>query len=716
MLNAAAAAAAPAKKPASPHNPPGQAPRRREDLTLICYQGRHYGLNPPTPQAAALRPTPELGCLATLPLIPAAAPESPSWPHFWNIAPGQGCHWWLELEQAEVLALPTPHPPGQILMPLAEYAEKQLQELIAQDELPEVIALYSAAAGAQPRYYLTEKAPFRIIRGARNNHRLERPHLDLPAIYLQPNAGRIGEIPQPPRYWHQPAQQPSPRLCREQLQILQRELNAYHRPPGPERRSAVQKQGLERELAYWQARAALPANPQPWREFLEQELIPDSQDEVWQQTSNLTTPLARPEPIKAVDPARDPEGERAWQAACRYLAWIEEKNALPPPAEDAANAAAKAGESPPRTTAKPPAPAAGPRRRPPWPLENLNMTLAEQPSVQESRAFRARRENRETDPRALYKELARTLLPALRHRWRYAQSRLNSLNRQKQELGARAFALQQKDARLTSARQQEDLEARYYRYWQGQAAELRAAASKPQLTDPDPRAWPGPEPLPPLPPPLEALKGPAPGDQWRNAGLALQPFTEYNGKPSKDRFHVIVPETGYEIADIVKNLNHYGGWSVSAKVSLAYKHASNKEILFAAVVEGLIAQQKAIRAAATARLLLQQHGSPAAALAALGAEFREPPPPYPAESSEQPEAGSPGGLYRRRDQAQLWSVAASWATPADPGYPQAGIIWQAGKPPRNETIYATADQEALLKALLIASLELDELAPGAKIL
>lgn len=270
-------------------------------LPGITGKTRH---SPPAPPAASRLQPPNTAATANRP----TCPDQPDYP----LQMRYGILNWLELNQVRVLYLPAGEDPNGIVGPYdnslpfpygirPQFSEELLRQARQAPEPPEVIGLLAPPDHKPYRFFLTERARFRLVRSA---------------DYVNHEDGMNDRSPPLQELWAAPESQSSPgagALIRRELGPLEnrerieqgnldefregprpnkgrgtvdavktRQLNKSHQEPKHTlaeraRIAAKAAESYRREAEYWQARAARPADPEPWRQFIKTRILPGLQ-------------------------------------------------------------------------------------------------------------------------------------------------------------------------------------------------------------------------------------------------------------------------------------------------------------------------------------------------------------------------------------------------------------------------------------------------------
>ena len=653
--------------------------------------------------------------MAHLPILSAASrltrPDQPNYP----LQLRSGILYWLELTQARVLYLPGAEEPSGIVGPysndlpfpyggLPRFSEELLAAMLQLPEPPEVIGLLAPPRHEPYRYFLTEQARFRIVRITQYSAH-EDGMTDCPLT--------------PPESWLAPNRQPGLDPCaqclaaaRRELQPLEtrerierRHLDQFRNGPKPnkgigaevavktrqlnksrrdlehtlaenDRRAAEQAENFRREAECWSTRAALPDNPEPWRRFLRERILPGLQASLLR----LAYHPERSRPPYALHPIRleeDPAEDRINVLTQELLLWEKELAALPPeakpprpavlygpPLPKPANTAKAAASVPARSSRQPSRP-----NRPNLTGSNSYVLETIAHSDRLERAINIGRR----DPEALLRELDTELLPGIIRR-ELAALRQLAVDRHIDHAAARRDRPANPAANpdnsdgipgsgfLRPARYWKSLqkdEARFRQYWTARRPELLAQArARREQQD---CQWPPPA-LAAQSPALDPDRNPAlhhlaagrllfpapggPSDYWYYAGLELRPDPEPKSARSPEPTAYLLrdrdtnqvlgrfrreKETGCHAG---RNWNHYNSRNTLTGT------AQSPEILWEQAVAGAVATAARLRSRRQLnRLQLLNHSQqeildllglgitppadPAAALLRGGNDYRE---------------------------------------------------------------------------------------------
>ena len=489
------------------------------------------------------------------------------------------------------------------------------------------------------------------------------------------------------------------------------------------------------EIAYWQARAALPENPRLWIEYIRERILPDLRRKL---LTAAYRPAANNQPRVFMTPRRLREDSteeliQAWTE--EILLWEREAQLL-----EQSPAGRKAAETP--TAAETPAaiPAPGrtnsplfrelappPRGRqkaagrgptPPRILSPQDSPARE--TIAESRALEGEIRKQALSPAITLRRLDADLLPAIIAR-EYAALRQLQIDRDIAAGNAAAAAPQQSWWQEKLKR-----EKQFREYWTARRPELLAAAQEaPEYRE---ISWPPPPPLPPRSPALDPQRHPelcslqagkllipAPGggtDYWWNAGIALRPDPESQypkNAPFATAYHLVEQDAGWILGrlNLEKNPGRNAGknWNgYDARNSMTFTGYSPETFLEHAA-NGARAALARLRARRQLKRLEILQRPLTEVIQLLGLELVKTPALPPSKQEAL--------LRRRRDQEILWQLEQHESSQSEFQIAKSSVSWRALPPGETYPSYTAEDQESLLRRLLAESLAAGQTEGGA---
>lgn len=741
----------------------------RQDLFLFHWQPPEARELPlpqiePDPPATA-------GLLARIPTIATAnrltRPDQPDYP----LQMRSGILQWLELNQARVLYLPASEEPIGIVGPydnglsfpygiLPQFSEELLRQALQSPDPPEAIGLLAPPEHKPYRFFLTERARFRLVRST---------------DYSDHENG-MNDLPLPlPELWTAPERQPGPGVCALRLALIRRELGPlenrerieqrhldnFRAEPRPNkgrgsagsvktrqlnksrrelehtlaeraRIAAKAAEAYRREVEYWQARTALPAGPEPWRQFIKTRILPGLR-------ARLLRIAYQPQRKRElwnkhlIHLDEDSDYDQINKLTRELLLWQRELDALPPepqpgrptqlhglPLPGEATAAVEPGAKPSRP------------RRPN--LNSGNSSAAETiaHSARLEQAIKAGRRN----PESLLRELDEELLPGIVAR---EQTTLNQAAIERHI--SRTTSLEYREYRaahpvpgsgfIRPADYWQSLrkdEARFRRYWASCRADLLAAAQarregqEPQWPPPPPLAGQCPALDPDRNPILRQLEAghplfPPPGgptDYWYHAGLELQPDPTSRARQSRTEpaAYILRDRDSGQILGrfrLEKRPGRQAGydWNQYDHRNQLMAMAQSPERLWEAAILGAIATAGKLRARRQLQRMQLLNFSKEEILDRLGLELTPPAGPAilpPRGGCEYRE------LRRQADGEILWELTLTENSRSEYQLHKETHGWRGFKPSEQHPGFAAGDLEALLYRLLAESLEAGETA------
>lgn len=750
----------------------------RQDLFLFHWQFPE-AQEPPVPR---IEPDPPAtaGLLARIPTIATAnrltRPDQPDYP----LQMRYGILQWLELNQAPVLYLPAGEEPIGIVGPydnglsfpygtLPQFSEELLRQALQSPEPPEVIGLLAPPEHKPYRFFLTERARFRLIRSTdysdHENGMNDRP-LPLPEL------------------WTAPERQPSPGICARRLALLRRELGPlenrerieqrhldnFREEPRPNkgrgtagavktrqlnqsrrelehtlaeraRIAAKAAEAYRQEVEYWAARAALPADPEFWRQFIKTRILPGLR-------ARLLRIAYQPQRKReqwgkhSIHLDEDPDEDQINKLTRELLLWQRELDALPPEPRQARTTQLHGLPLPSEATAavEPGAKPSGPQRPK---LNSGNSSAAETiaHSARLEQAIKAGRRN----PESLLRELDEELLPGIVGRELTAMNQAaverninritnpeyrkhravasGSADREKASVPGAGF-LRAADYWLSLRRD----EARFRRYWAARRADLLAAAqARREKLEPQ---WPPPPPLVMLCPALDPERNPvlrqleagrplfpppgSPTDYWYHAGLELRPDPDSRAKPSRTEpaAYILLDRDSGQILGrfrLEKGPGRHAGydWNQYDHRNQLMAMAQSPERLWEQAILGAIATAGKLRSRRQLQRMQLLNFSKEEILDRLGLELT--PPTGPA--IRPPRGGYEYRELRRQADGQiLWELALTENSISEYKLRKETRGWRGFKPGEQHPRFAAGELAALLYRLLAESLEAGETA------
>lgn len=580
---------------------------------------------------------------------------------------------WIELTDAPTLYLPGYGPrdnPHGSLSPspldqnasapygrLSSFAAKQLHQAMNWGQPPHVVALLPPDGGPPYLYAVTDYARFTVIRATSWDYNQNR---------------MVDRRPPDGSRWTDPYNHPTDQAIARFRSAAERYLSTLERSPHTP--TPARFANARQEIAYWQARQAIPEDPGQWDDYLNRYVFPHLEQHCCQEAHRYHT-AARP-----VDSPASRELTRLLQDRREWQKELTKPQATTP-------------QQPLQPRPQPPA-----RRRPAWP--QVQTRPEGSATVDQSAAFHRQLSQPQRTARELLRQLDQELLPAIQRRQRRLEQELFM-----GQLWAPEMPLSLTRRARDAGQSDLHLENRFQDYWRQLRPFIYDQAVK--ETRPESYAqWPPPPPLTQAPDPEQGIP-----DCWLNGGLVAH--SEKGGtKLTLRDYH-----TGRQHGVIAAGGNEgpFLPWIYTPDPDLAFHYSSSVDctsrqeawdtaVNEAAALQHIIAQHRRL---ADLRRNCQLHET-RERLGLISEEVSPAESCGPREDTHMPlQTMEKRFLRRARDQMILWELTYCRGHRAGmPGYPAnhpEDRQWRLRRPGADHSVLVHQDLYHVLEQAMLTS-------------